>query len=486
MSQLIETPIESEMQSSYLDYAMSVIIGRALPDARDGLKPAQRRILYAMYKLGNSSDQPTKKSARIVGECFVKDTMVLTERGLLPIQDVTRGSKVYTQEGMSKVSEIYIMPKRKLLKLRLDNGIENVTTESQQFKVLNRDWSIVWKEAKDLEYGDYVITKSEYPDIQNEISVGERKLNKNIAYLLGQLLSDGFVIHDDQRHKYRRIGFCSRSKTVIDKISFCLKSEFGYAPHIENKMIQYLTINGQVALSNIYQIPIGNRQVAKFFIENFDLLGCKAWNKRIPNEIFRSPKRIIFEFLSGLIDGDGSAHKDRAELTYTTTSGEMANQLIVLAHHLGIHGKKYPIKLRKDTRISGRHAPITHEAFNLEFDSVSVQILAANLNLESETKYERARNLMLHSMKQTDSDILPWGSEKIFSELSKHHIGSWRYADSNGKKFRCGIKHQNGTKIMHGSDLHSPHIHISQILQWGIQDKLNLNVISYVFTCFFN
>ena len=60
------------MQSSYIDYAMSVIIGRALPDARDGLKPAQRRILYAMYKLNNIHNQPTKKSARIVGEMIGK------------------------------------------------------------------------------------------------------------------------------------------------------------------------------------------------------------------------------------------------------------------------------------------------------------------------------------------------------------------------------------------------------------------------------
>ncbi|MGC8496119.1 MAG: DNA gyrase subunit A [Candidatus Micrarchaeia archaeon] len=69
---IIEAPIEKEMQSSYIDYAMSVIIGRALPDARDGLKPAQRRILYAMYKLGNFHNQPTKKSARIVGETIGK------------------------------------------------------------------------------------------------------------------------------------------------------------------------------------------------------------------------------------------------------------------------------------------------------------------------------------------------------------------------------------------------------------------------------
>ncbi len=66
-NEYLEAPIEKEMQSSYLDYAMSVIIGRALPDARDGLKPAQRRILWAMYGLSNFHDQPTKKSARIVG-----------------------------------------------------------------------------------------------------------------------------------------------------------------------------------------------------------------------------------------------------------------------------------------------------------------------------------------------------------------------------------------------------------------------------------
>ncbi|MCL5102019.1 MAG: DNA gyrase subunit A [Candidatus Marsarchaeota archaeon] len=68
----LEVSIENEMQSSYIDYAMSVIIGRALPDARDGLKPAQRRILYAMHMLKNTHEQATKKSARIVGETIGK------------------------------------------------------------------------------------------------------------------------------------------------------------------------------------------------------------------------------------------------------------------------------------------------------------------------------------------------------------------------------------------------------------------------------
>ncbi|MEP7134577.1 MAG: DNA gyrase subunit A [Chloroflexota bacterium] len=64
--------IDTEMQQSYLDYAMSVIVARALPDARDGLKPVQRRILYAMYDMGIRADSTYKKSARIVGEVLGK------------------------------------------------------------------------------------------------------------------------------------------------------------------------------------------------------------------------------------------------------------------------------------------------------------------------------------------------------------------------------------------------------------------------------
>src|SRR5512136_3127196 len=64
--------INEEMQQAYLDYAMSVIVARALPDARDGLKPVHRRILYAMYDMGLRPDTPYKKSARVVGEVLGK------------------------------------------------------------------------------------------------------------------------------------------------------------------------------------------------------------------------------------------------------------------------------------------------------------------------------------------------------------------------------------------------------------------------------
>jgi DNA gyrase subunit A len=70
--QIIPTALHTEMQRSYLEYAMSVIVGRALPDVRDGLKPVHRRILYAMYELGLTPDRPFRKCARVVGDVLGK------------------------------------------------------------------------------------------------------------------------------------------------------------------------------------------------------------------------------------------------------------------------------------------------------------------------------------------------------------------------------------------------------------------------------
>ena len=69
---IIPVNLESEMKNSYIDYAMSVIVSRALPDVRDGMKPVHRRILYAMQEAGMGSTKPYKKSARIVGEVLGK------------------------------------------------------------------------------------------------------------------------------------------------------------------------------------------------------------------------------------------------------------------------------------------------------------------------------------------------------------------------------------------------------------------------------
>ena len=72
MAENQEIRFEQEMRQSYLDYAMSVIVGRALPDVRDGLKPVHRRVLFSMHELNNGWNKSYKKSARIVGDVIGK------------------------------------------------------------------------------------------------------------------------------------------------------------------------------------------------------------------------------------------------------------------------------------------------------------------------------------------------------------------------------------------------------------------------------
>jgi len=69
---IVSVNIENQMKSAYIDYSMSVIVARALPDVRDGLKPVHRRVLYGMYELGVTASRSYKKSARIVGEVLGK------------------------------------------------------------------------------------------------------------------------------------------------------------------------------------------------------------------------------------------------------------------------------------------------------------------------------------------------------------------------------------------------------------------------------
>ena len=82
-----EVDLKKTMETSYIDYAMSVIASRALPDVRDGLKPVQRRILYSMIELNNGPDKPHRKCARIVGDTMGKyhltETAQFTELWLI-------------------------------------------------------------------------------------------------------------------------------------------------------------------------------------------------------------------------------------------------------------------------------------------------------------------------------------------------------------------------------------------------------------------
>ncbi len=200
-TKIVQRVIEDEMKQSYLDYSMSVIVGRALPDARDGLKPVHRRILFGMYKAGLSHNKPYRKSAFIVGRvmsemhphgdasiydslvrmaqdfslrnllidgqgnfgCFTEDTKVkLTDGRDLSFKDLIKehkqGKKNYTytinSKGIIEIAEIkkprLTKKKQKIMKVVLDNGEDIRCTLDHKFML--RDGT--YNKAQNLNAGD--------------------------------------------------------------------------------------------------------------------------------------------------------------------------------------------------------------------------------------------------------------------------------------------------------------------------------------------
>src|SRR6266487_3239185 len=110
-AQVFENPLKSEIEDSYLEYAYSVIHSRALPDARDGLKPVHRRILFSMNENGYRPTHAYVKSSRVVGDCFVRGALVSTPNGLRPIEEIEVGDVVLDGHGDTvRVREVYENP----------------------------------------------------------------------------------------------------------------------------------------------------------------------------------------------------------------------------------------------------------------------------------------------------------------------------------------------------------------------------------------
>src|SRR2546427_1193637 len=465
-------PIEDELHRSYIDYAMSVIVGRALRDVRDGLKPVQRRILHAMNELGMSSGSAHKKAARVVGECFAKGTLVSTERGLIPIENVRRGDRVFTEEGVGNVRELYEMPTRPLLGITLENGLSVVSTHSQQIRVVTRDLSFAWIAADSIKVGDWVVLRSVFAPFHTVLPKlpsfddCEMRLNSNIAYLLGQFVSDGWVSREGGRI---RAGFCSSDRGVMTRIRRILREEFDYRPSIEVKKPK---LDGDKAL---YVVRISRDLINEYLVNTFDLEEASASTKTIPVQILGAPRPVVLAFISGLVDGDGSVASQRRTIHYGSVSHELVDRLQILLHHLGYHAHRYTTlpEHRRVSTSSGREIRGKHPFHSLEIRGAEALRLASELDLAEQQKRRRAAAMgRTAKPMQLTSDIIPFGAEIIFPALSRAHVGSGWFVDTEGAKFRAGIRHIGGGKIRYSADITSRRLHLNQVVDWGILDKL--------------
>ena len=153
--------------------------------------------------------------------------------------------------------------------------------------------------------------------------------------MLGFFLSDGWI-----EKRSGRLCFYSTTEDIIHRIHKILKDEFSYETKIEIKRYKYTTKSGFVKNTG-YQIRVHKRSINEFLTNALCLKGMRSLTKKIPTQIFSSPSAVVWAFVSGLVDGDGSIHVNRNVVHYCSISEELINQLQIVLQHQNVLGFRY-------------------------------------------------------------------------------------------------------------------------------------------------
>ncbi len=491
-----EVKIEESMKGSYLDYSMSVIVGRALPDARDGLKPVHRRILYSMNELNLTHRSPYKKSARIVGNvigqyhphgdtavydalvrmaqdfslreplvdgqgnfgsidgdnaaamryCVIGNTKVKTNRGLVAIEDLVKDSKLNSDNdldikvlSMAKVtnsaSKFFNSGIHDIYKLQTKEGYTISGSANHLVLTLTTDKN--GKPIYDWKRLDSVLDSDKIVIDRSEKDLNTKEATqseKNLAIIAGCLVSEGFLSQD-------RIGFNNTDKAYFDDFIEAWNSEIGDSFYLKERALK----SGKT----IYEFDVqlqhskDRDKILSSVIYN-QMQGLKSNEKRVPNFIFTSSKEAQKIFLQYMFEGDGSfskLEKNTLIVQYSTISQELAEDIQILLLEFGIVGKIGKVKAREERKVylSGfRNIYKFYQNINFvaskraEFEEI----------VESELIRREEHNGSL------TKDYIPFISDYIRGlvnsfYLKRHNIDRYERIDKNLEKILSEIKLQS-------------------------------------------
>ena len=380
--------IEDEIKDAYLDYSMSVIVSRALPDARDGLKPVHRRILYAMDEMGMTSRSPFKKSARIVGDvlgkyhphgdssvygalvrlaqdfnmryqlidghgnfgsvdgdeaaamryCLSTYSLVNTDKGLVSIgklngtetelnTDNKINIKVDSMNNKVNTSKVLFNSGiHKIYEVKTEAGFSVKATSNHPLLILTTD------ENKKPIYAWKTVENLKEGDYA-VINTSSNQLNSNIdliekweAEFLGALVSEGYISSIDNQNPYYRIGFSNTDKQMVKVFKTGLKK---YLERVKSSS-KIITKIEEVEMvythsKDLYDYLINQRQ----FYFGSD-------KKEIPNVVLQSSWNIQNIFLKYLYEGDGGISNPEKTIFYASQSVKLLQQIQIVLANKGI------------------------------------------------------------------------------------------------------------------------------------------------------
>ncbi|MFF3867825.1 intein-containing DNA gyrase subunit A [Micromonospora sp. NPDC001898] len=403
--------LEVEMQRSYLDYAMSVIVGRALPDVRDGLKPVHRKILYAMFDSGYRPDRGYVKCSRVVGDvmgqfhphgdsaiydalvrmaqpwslryplvdgngnfgspgndpaaamryCLTGDVRIRAANGSVRIGDLvpdaTPGSetdvelKVRDRNGdLVRASKFFHSGEHPTLRLRTREGYELAGTHNHPVLCLVDVAGVptlLWKLLAEISPGDRVVLQRTVPD-----EIGYPMLEHvEAAVLAGAFVSEGWVSEE-------RAGFNNVDREFFIRVLAAYDLAVGGPRYVSQRTI--------ASGSLLHEIDVQNLSALRASILG-ELVGARSAEKFVPEFVWQGPAAIKRAFLQALFEGDGSSSmlpRNTIQVSYSTRSERLAREVQQLLLEFGVVSRqcryddgeiKVVVTHRRDARIFAAH-----------------------------------------------------------------------------------------------------------------------------------
>lgn len=380
--------IQLEMQNSYIDYAMSVIVGRALPEVRDGLKPVHRRVLYAMYDSGFRPDRGHAKSARSVaetmgnyhphGDASIYDTLVRMAQPWSLRYPLVDGQGNFGSPGNDPPAAMRYcvtgdalvrLPSGQTLRIAdaaaakpnsdsvidlkvLDRNGDPVTADRlfhsgdhQTYEVATTEGfavtgtanhpllclvgvggvpTLLWKLIEEIEPGDRVALQRSQPT-----EFGSADWYETLTGLLfGAFVSEGFVSE-------KRAGFNNLDRDYFDTVVAAYDAVIGGARYVSERTIASGSVLFELDIHNLS--GISNSPLA-------ELSDVRSADKFVPEWVWRSPTTVKRAFLQALFEGDGSCSalpRNTIQVLYSTHSARLARDVQQMLLEFGVVSRRY-------------------------------------------------------------------------------------------------------------------------------------------------
>jgi DNA gyrase subunit A len=381
--------IQQEMQRSYIDYAMSVIVGRALPEVRDGLKPVHRRVLYAMFDSGFRPDRGHAKSARSVaetmgnyhphGDSSIYDTLVRMAQPWSLRYPLVDGQGNFGSPGNDPPAAMrYCVTADALVRLpfgqsvRIGNVVGNARPNSDnivELKVVDRHGNPVVADRlfHSGEHQTYTVRTAEGYEVSGtanhpllclvdvagvptllwklveEIRPGDRVALQRTppaefgpadwqptmeALLAGAFVSEGFVSED-------RAGFNNLDADYFEMVVTAYDAVVGGPRYVSQRIIKSGSLLHELDVHNLSDLK--ESRLA-------ELVGQRSAEKSIPEWIWHSPAAVKRVFLQALFEGDGSCSslpRNAVQVSYSTRSERLAKDVQQMLLEFGVISKRY-------------------------------------------------------------------------------------------------------------------------------------------------